>query len=193
MSQKMANGRVADSSRALNAPPANFARFGGLIRHGAIAFFGAGLLLTGCGPGSSESPAAMDALENRLVERFTPGLHSLMVTLSHRHATLWFSGEAENWALADYMIHELEELVEEIEELHPSYDGIPIAELLSEMTTPAIERLESAVDGQDREAFAQAFDQLTVACNACHVASARAFIAIERPETPPLSNLRFRP
>jgi hypothetical protein len=132
-------------------------------------------------------------VEARLTDAFTPGLHTLMVEMQHRHATLWFAGDSENWPLADYFLHELEELVEDIEELHPEYAGVPVADLLAEMTMPAVERMEDAVDAEDREAFIRAYDQLTVACNACHVASDRAAIVIQRPTAPPLTNLRYIP
>jgi cytochrome c553 len=159
---------------------------------------GATIFAVGCGgPAGGAGDAALAELEARMTAeleaRFTPGLHTLMVTLAHRHASLWFSGAEGNWGLADYMLHELEELIEEIEELHPVYDDIPVAELLSEMTIPAVERLEAAVDAEDGAAFARAFDQLTTACNACHVASGRDYIRMVRPETPPLTNLRYRP
>jgi len=142
----------------------------------------------------------MDTLEARLSEvqaelegRFTPGLHTLMVDLSMRHATLWFAGEAGNWPLADYMVHEFEELVEEIEELHPIYHEVRVAELLSEMTTPAVEGLAGAVAEGNGDAFRAAYDQLTTACNACHIASDRSSIVIQRPVAPPLTNIRFDP
>jgi hypothetical protein len=139
------------------------------------------------------SPEALTALEDRLAERFTPGLHSLMMELQHRHATLWFAGEAENWALADYYLHELEELIEDIEELHPEYRGVPVAELLGEMTLPAVEALEDAVDDGDLAGFRVAYDQLTTACNACHIASDRAALVMQRPTQAPLTNLRYIP
>jgi hypothetical protein len=114
-----------------------------------------------------------------------------MVDLGIRHASLWFAGEAENWPLADYMIHELEELVEAIEELHPVYREVQVAALIREMTHPAVEALEEAVEGEDRAAFAGAYDRLTAACNACHVASDRGVLVIQRPTAPPLTNLRY--
>lgn len=132
-------------------------------------------------------------MEVRLSDAFTPGLHSLMIELQHRHATLWFAGEAQNWPLADYFLHELEELIEDIEDLHPEYHGVPVAALLAEMTRPAVDHLEEAVDRENREAFERAYDQLTVACNACHVASDRAVLVIQRPTAPPLANLRYIP
>ena len=132
-------------------------------------------------------------LRAEMEERFTPGLHSLMVDMGMRHASLWFAGEAANWELADYMVHEFEELVEEIEELHPVYHEIEVAEMLGEMTLPAVEALEDAVEARDGMGFERAYDQLTTACNACHIAADRAAIVIQRPTHPPLTNLRFRP
>ncbi len=151
------------------------------------------LILSACAPAAEESDPDLQELREELTERFTPGLHTLMVDLGIRHASLWFAGDAENWPLADYMVHELEELVEEIEELHPAYREVEVATLLREMTHPAVEALEGAVQEEDRTAFAQAYDQLTAACNACHVASDRGALVIQRPTTPPLTNLRFSP
>lgn len=154
------------------------------------------LLLSGAAcaaPADRVDEAALEAAVAALEVRFTPGLHTLMTQLQHRHANLWFAGNASNWALADYMLHELEELVEEVEELHPVYEGVQVALLLGEMTRPAMERLEEAVDGQDLEGFRRAFDALTSACNGCHLASDHGAIVIQRPTTPPLDNLRFQP
>jgi hypothetical protein len=164
---------------------------------GPAAFLSALLTLAaaGCGPGASgdrdlASDEAIAALEARLADRFSPGLHSLMIELQHRHATLWFAGDAGNWPLADYFLHELEELIEDID---PEYGGVPVADLLGEMTLPVVEALEGAVEEGDRAAFARHFDQLTAACNACHVASGREAIVVQRPTAPPLTNLRYLP
>jgi hypothetical protein len=134
-----------------------------------------------------------DARLQELEARFTPGLHSLMIDLGIRHALTWFAGDARNWPLADYMVHELEELTEDIEELHPVYREIQVAMLLREMTTPAVEALESSVEARDHTAFVAAFDRLTAACNHCHVASGRQAIVVQRPTVSPLTNLRFEP
>jgi hypothetical protein len=151
------------------------------------------LTFSACAPPADGPDPRLQELREELTERFTPGLHTLMVDLGVRHASLWFAGDAENWPLADYMVHELEELVEDIEELHPVYREVQVAALLGEMTRPAVEDLEDAVEEEDRTAFAEAFDHLTAACNACHVASDRGALVIQRPTAPPLTNLRFSP
>jgi hypothetical protein len=143
--------------------------------------------------GQQADEVALAALEDRLAERFTPGLHSLMMELQHRHAILWFAGEAENWPLADYFLHEMEELVGDIEALHSTYDEVPIADILGDVTVPAVEAMEAAVEAVDLAAFVAAYDQLTMGCNGCHAPADKAAIVIQRPTAPPLTNLRFVP
>jgi hypothetical protein len=150
------------------------------------------VVLTGCGERAAPGPD----LEERLTahaERTKPGLHALMMVLGSRHASLWFAGAAENWPLADYMLHETEELLEDIAELHPRYEGIQVAALLREMTAPALQGLEDAVEGEDGAAFIREFDRFTAACNACHAAADRGAIVMQRPTSPPLTNLRYTP
>lgn len=186
-----APGWSSTSSRRPRARPA----LGAPILLAAVLLMGA----AACDPpGPPPGPAADDAslladVEARLADRFTPGLHTFMMELQHRHASLWFAGNAENWRLADYYLHELGELIGDIEQTHPEYEGIPVADLLGEITLPAVGSVQGAVDGGDRDAFTRAYDDLTGACNACHTASDRSVLVIQRPSSPPLTNLRFTP
>jgi cytochrome c556 len=145
--------------------------------------------LAACSPADAESEARFQELE----QRFTPGLHALMADLGVRHASLWFAGEAGNWPLTGYMVHEIQELIEDIEALHPVYRDVQVAAMLREMTMPAVEALEDAVEAGDGAAFADAYDRFTTACNHCHTASDRGFLVVRRPTSPPLTNLRFEP
>jgi hypothetical protein len=145
----------------------------------------------GCQPRADDT--SLEARVTDAEERFRPGLHSLMQQVQLRHAQLWFAGEAGNWELADYQVHELEELLEQIRDLHPEYDGRSVAELLEQLLQPAVERVESAIDARQPAAFAAAFDDMTAQCNACHTATDRRAIVIQRPTTRPLDNLRYEP
>jgi hypothetical protein len=144
-------------------------------------------LTAGCQQDDTATVLRMDEME----QRYRPGLHSLMQQVQVRHAQLWFAGAAGNVALAEYQVHELEELIEDIAELHPEYDDKPVAQLLGQLLTPALEDVERAVRGEHD--FAAAFDRLTQQCNACHAATDRSAIVMQRPRTPPLDNLRYEP
>ncbi|MEX2472998.1 MAG: hypothetical protein WEA34_12495 [Gemmatimonadota bacterium] len=162
-----------------------------MLRPSALGILLLSSLTAGCADAGGES--ALDARIADLEDRFTPGLHTLMGEVGQRHAMLWFAGDAENWPLADYQLHEIEELIENIESLHPVYDGVPVAELLTETTRPPLDAVEAAVDAGDVVGFRQAFDGLTQGCNSCHIASDRAALAIVRPTAPPVTNLDFSP
>jgi len=144
---------------------------------------------TACQPDDGRSPVPGD----RSPARQGPSLATQMLELQLRHASLWFAAEAENWPLVDYMLHEMEELVEDIEETHPTYRNVRIAEMLGEITLPTITEMEEAAARADHAIFVEKYHRLTDACNACHVAADRAVLVIQRPETPPFTNLRYRP
>ena len=56
-----------------------------------------------------------------------------------------------------------------------------------------IQQVEKAVAARDQTTFAQAFDQLTEACNACHRATNFGFNTVIRPSANPYSNQAFEP
>ena len=49
------------------------------------------------------------------------------------------------------------------------------------------------IEAKDKKKFAGAFDRLTASCNACHQASKKEFIRIQRPTGNPYTNQAFAP
>lgn len=156
---------------------------------GSALLAATGLLLACESAEDDVSAAGLREIE----ERLTPGLHTLMTELGMRHASVWFAGDGGNWELARYMVHEMEEVIETMEALHPEYDEVPVAVMLRQMTVPAVVDVEAAIEAGDREAFRGAFDRLTTACNQCHQAADRSAIVIQRPAAPPIPSLRYEP
>jgi hypothetical protein len=147
-----------------------------------------------CTTGSSGDAERIAELEERLErmeDLYKPGLHSLMNGTLHRHANLWFAGIAENWELALYQHHELEEVFADIEELHPDYKGEPVGALILNLTTPAMVEVEEAIEARDITRFRQAFNNLTTSCNNCHEATNREMIVITVPDQNTVRNLKF--
>lgn len=96
-----------------------------------------------------------------------------MTATQLRHAKLWFAGRESNWDLATYEIDELKEGLEEARSLHPTFDGIPVAEMMKTIIDPRIVELEKAVSAKSNDRFTVAFDELTSGCNACHAAASK--------------------
>jgi len=112
-------------------------------------------------------------------ERYEPGLGEFMT--------------ATHWDLAAYEIDEIKEGLEDARRLHPTLDGIPVAEMMKTVIDPRVAELEKAVSAKSNDRFTVAFDELTSGCNACHAAANKPFIRIQRPIEPPLTNQNFTP
>jgi hypothetical protein len=126
-------------------------------------------------------------------EPYEPGLGEFMTATQIRHAKLWFAGRQKNWDLAAYEIDEIKEGLEDARRLHPTFDGIPVAEMMKTIIDPRIAELEKATGSKNNDRFAIAFDELTSGCNSCHAAANKQFIRIQRPIEPPLTNQNFAP
>jgi hypothetical protein len=145
----------------------------------------------GCGSDESERITELERRLATMEDLYKPGLHSLMNETLHRHSNLWFAGLAENWELADYQHHELEEVFEDIEELHPEYHGEPVALLLGSMMQPSMDEVEEAIHAMSIVRFREAFTNLTNSCNSCHQATGKAMIVITEPDENMVRNLKF--
>ena len=122
---------------------------------------------------------------------YVPGLGEFMTLTQLRHAKLWFAGKAKNWDLAAYEIDELKEGLEDAAKLYPMHDGLPVGEMIKANVMAPLNELGKVAEAKEAARFDAAFDQLTAACNTCHVGTKHAFIKIQRPTLPPVTNQNF--
>lgn len=107
-----------------------------------------------------------------------------MGTMQYMAHKAGLSIDARNQPLADFYVHEIEEIIEELETVQ-SFDGHPIGELVESMLLPGFENLEGAVKSGDWEAATQRFDDMLSACNSCHETTAHAYVRIQRSRSNP--------
>jgi hypothetical protein len=124
---------------------------------------------------------------------YTPGLGEFMLLTQARHLKIWLAGSAGNWELADYEVEELKEGLEDTVKYIPTYKETPVAQMIESIVMKPIEELEAAIKARDRVRFQSSYDKLTAACNACHAASNRAFIVVQRPTGIQFPNQSFVP
>ena len=106
---------------------------------------------------------------------------------------LGYSLKAENVELARFYLHELHEIVEEIEEKVPEHDGFAIAELVKATVDPSLKRLGQTLRKGTWQQRWHAYENTIATCNACHAATAHAFIHIRSAEGTPPFNQQFEP
>jgi hypothetical protein len=126
-------------------------------------------------------------------EPFKPGLGEIMTLQQMRHLKLWFAAQAGNWGLADYELDELKEGYEDITKYYPTKDDVPTGTMAEAVVAKEVADLAKAIEAKDKKNFAAAFDRLTASCNACHQASKKDFIRIQRPAGNPYTNQAFAP
>lgn len=134
------------------------------------------------------APAATDPV-------YTPGLGEIMTLTQMRHTKLWYAGQAGNWPLASYEMDELREGLEDAVIFHPAHKDspLPIPDLIDKIMTFPIKNLGDVVAAKDSQKFVAAFDDLTSACNQCHMAANFGFNVVTRPTANPYTNQNFQP
>jgi hypothetical protein len=144
-----------------------------------------------CGCNNSENKkleAKIDSLEQKLSETYKPGFGEFMSIIQMHHAKLWFAGINENWDLADFEIHEIEESVDAIKKYEPERGeskSIPMIE-------PALDSVSTAIQNKDLSQFKNSFVLLTNTCNNCHKSVNFSFNEVKIPDSPPFSNQVFQ-
>ena len=108
-----------------------------------------------------------------------PELASFMSDLQHHTHKLTLSIDAENAALAEFYLHEVGEIAEQIERLFPQHDGVPVAELAHELLEPRLAALDGALERLRWDEAKSGLGELVAACNDCHAAAGHGFIRVE--------------
>lgn len=101
---------------------------------------------------------------------------------------LWFAGANNNWELAQFYVHEIEECMEKIEHANVYEDGIALSPLVRNLGLKSLESLEVSIKESDINAFETSYDLLVANCNNCHNTVKHGFIKIQRPTEPIFDN-----
>jgi len=131
----------------------------------------------------------IDSLQKQLDKTYKPGLGEFMTVIQLHHAKLWFAGQDQNWPLANFEIHEIQESLDDIDEFckdRPEVKSIG-------MLRPPIGSVTEAVRQKNIQRFKSSFSLLTNTCNNCHKATDHGFNVVIIPTGPPVSNQDFLP
>ena len=101
-----------------------------------------------------------------------------MTALQYFMHKVGLSIRADNLPLADFYLHEMEEVLVEVGEVE-SYNDHPIGKLSNSMLEPSIHELEEAVDSGSSDRALTAYKVVIGACNACHLATEFDMIKVE--------------
>lgn len=103
-----------------------------------------------------------------------------MAEVGRRFERVGRAGQAGNWDLVDYDLHELEEAFEDDVPTAAVPHDVPVdvRPLASAFATGALVELRRGAATRDAAGFAAAFGAAAAACNGCHEAAAHGFIVV---------------
>jgi hypothetical protein len=146
-------------------------------------------VLCSCQPNNSKLYTRIDSLEKLVRNSYKPGLGEFMSSIQVHHNKLWFAGEARNWKLADFEIHEITEAIEGIEKYETEREETKKISMIKE----PLDSVGAAIAHQDFTGFRKGYQLLTNTCNECHEATHFEFNTVKIPDKPPFSNQDFKP
>src|SRR5437762_7660110 len=126
----------------------------------------------------------VDSLQKQLAETYKPGFGEFMSGIQTHHAKLWFAGINNNWPLADFEIHEIEEALEDLRKF--CTDRPEVKEI--GMITPALDSTKNSIQRKNLALFKNSFLLLTNTCNNCHKETNHAFNVVTVPTELPVVN-----
>jgi hypothetical protein len=145
--------------------------------------------------GCSGDDPSLEELRARLerLESTAPGVGSAMTAAQIHFAKLYYAGQASNWGLAEYELHEVEENLEIAVNLRPEEHGVNLAKLTDDFLQAQLSDLRQSIETEDAGAFHATYEKAMSACNACHVEVERRFLVITLPGAPPVTNQQWEP
>jgi hypothetical protein len=129
----------------------------------------------------------IDSLKVQVNNAYKPGLGEFMSSIQVHHEKLWFAGNAQNWQLANFEIHEIGEALNDIKQYASDR---PETKYINMLKAP-VDSLNNSIQQKNLQAFKENFIVLTNTCNNCHAAVNYNFNKIKIPDTPPFSNQVF--
>lgn len=90
------------------------------------------------------------------------------------------AGKYQNWELAGFYVHELEETVEFLVAKNIVDEGMEISKLLKNIA-PLIEQLEQNAKEGNAVEFPKTYETLLRNCNNCHISVNKPYIVVEKP------------
>ena len=130
----------------------------------------------------------IDSLQSQLKNSYAPGFGEFMSGIQVHHEKLWFAGINQNWKLADFEIHEIEESLDDIKKYCTDR---PESKSIDMINTP-LDSVSKAIVSKNETEFKSGYLLLTNTCNSCHQATNHEFNVITIPTTPPFSNQVFK-
>jgi hypothetical protein len=104
---------------------------------------------------------------------------------------MFFAGQSENWELADFYHHEMEENMEKWLNGNLIKDTINTSMLGRKLLQPTFKELKKTIDEKNLQNFISSYHLVINSCNSCHTLTHFDFINIIVPKEPTFKNQEY--
>ena len=157
----------------------------------SLALLAGAITLAALNFGNAQTPATPEATTP---QAYRLSLGDLMtIAVQPRHIKLGLAGQERNWTYAGYELRELQGAFARIAHAVPAYRSTDMAALIEATTKAPMEDVAAAIKSGDGAKFAEAYEQLTATCNACHQSTDHAAIVVQVPRASSYPDQDFRP
>jgi hypothetical protein len=146
----------------------------------------------------SQTPAPSLQEELEAIRGKLPDQSHTMQDVAYHYANLWFAGQKENWALANFYWSETRSHLHWAVRIIPvrkdnAGTEIKLAEILEAMENGPLKQLGESIEGKDQAAFEKAYRTTLESCYACHKAADKPFLRPQIPSAPEAPIMDFDP
>jgi len=150
--------------------------------------------------GDVRSQGDVDALKAEIenLKRQVPDQAHAMSDVDYHFANLWFAGQQENWALAEFYLNETRTHLNWAVRLRPvrklsNGAELEVGAMLKGIEQTSLTELREAVGRKNKDAFGAAYRKMIDSCHGCHTAAEKPYLRPHIPEDPASRMIDFSP
>jgi len=126
-------------------------------------------------------------LEAQVANSYKPGFGELMSSVQAHHAKLWFAGIHENWKLAEFEVHEITEVLDDVKKYQYEREESKFIDMM----LPALDSISSVIKKEELSSFKDSYAYLTTTCNNCHLETKFEYNIVKIPKFQQFGNQEF--
>lgn len=140
------------------------------------------IAIQSCNQATEQQPLDADWLGSDLqemignIEDQFQGFSRSMWEIGYRYQELYWAGEDQNWEYAEYQREHIEEALEQGLLRRPAR-----AQSSQQFLNMVLPRMEQVIESENKTAFDEAFNLMTVQCNTCHQMERVEFMVVKKP------------
>jgi hypothetical protein len=150
------------------------------------------------GPTTNGTEVAALKAEIERLRGLLPDQAHAMKDVGYHFSNLWFAGQTQNWALAEFYLGETRSHLRWAVRIipvrkTPHGQELRLEDVLAVFEKTTLKGLQEVVAAKKAESFSSSYRQMLASCYSCHVAAGKPYLRLKVPERPETTIIEFDP